>query len=269
MFPQKVKYLAWAALHQFAGDSCPSCQSVAKKNPVKRKYVVTALLECPDCGLRYRVPKMSEQQSNRFYQEDYAQGFTTDMPSVDELRQMKAKRFAFTEKDYSVYLKILREAGVGRASSVLDFGCSWGYGTWQLAAAGYEVLGYEVSKPRADYAARNLGCEILSDPAMVTVGCLFSAHVIEHLPNPCSLWELAAKVVLPGGKVVLFTPDGDDTENPDYHHHWGLVHPCLLTTRWMDWAAHRFGFRGSRCVAVPGELAYVAEKLPLVESLSP
>jgi 2-polyprenyl-3-methyl-5-hydroxy-6-metoxy-1,4-benzoquinol methylase len=158
----------------------------------------------------------------------------------------------------------MREAGVGRSSSVLDFGCSWGYGAWQLAArAGYDVYAYEVSKPRAEYAAQQLECRMLSDPGEVTVACLFSAHVIEHLPNPSSLWRLASKIVSPRGKVVLFTPDGDDTDNPNYHQLWGLVHPCLLTTRWMDWSAHKFGFRGSRYPSSKGELAYVAEKLSL------
>jgi cyclopropane fatty-acyl-phospholipid synthase-like methyltransferase len=207
---------------------------------------------------------MSEQQSNRFYQEAYVQGFTTDMPAADELCQLKEKRFAGTERDYSTYLRIMREAGVGRSSSVLDFGCSWGYGAWQLAArAGYDVYAYEVSKPRAEYAAQQLECRMLSDPGEVTVACLFSAHVIEHLPNPSSLWRLASKIVSPRGKVVLFTPDGDDTDNPNYHQLWGLVHPCLLTTRWMDWSAHKFGFRGSRYPSSKGELAYVAEKLSL------
>ena len=262
MIPEKVKYLAWAALHQFAEDSCPSCQSVNRKLRIKRKYIVTSLLECPDCGLRYRVPKMSEQQSNHFYQKAYAQGFTTDMPTADELSQLKERRFAGTERDYSTYLRILREAGVRQSSSVLDFGCSWGYGAWQLAATGYEVYAYEVSKPRAEYAARELECRMLPDPCEVTVACLFSAHVIEHLPNPGCLWRLASKIVIPGGKVVLFTPDGDEIDNPNYHQLWGLVHPCLLTVHWMDWAAHKFGFRGSRYLSSHGELAYVAEKLP-------
>jgi hypothetical protein len=103
---------------------------------------------------------------------------------------------------------------------------------------------------------------MIPDLSEVTgVACLFSAHVIEHLPNPCTLWRLASKILSPGGKMVLFTPDGDGTGNPNYHQLWGLVHPCLLTTRWMDWAAHSYGFRGSRCLSEhPSELAYVATK---------
>jgi cyclopropane fatty-acyl-phospholipid synthase-like methyltransferase len=263
MIPQKVKYLAWAALHQFGEDSCPSCQSVGKKLPIKRKYAVTVLLECPDCGLRYRFPKMSEQESNRFYQADYAQGFTTDMPSADELWRLKETRFAGTEKDYSAYLGLMNEAGISPGCSVLDFGCSWGYGTWQLMEAGYDVCAYEISKPRADYAARHLGCKMVSNPSEARVSCLFSADVIEHLPDPSSLWRLAEKVVEPNGRVVLFTSDGDGHDNPNYHQLWGLPHPCLPTTRWMDWASHQFGFVGERRRSVfHGELAYVATKLP-------
>jgi 2-polyprenyl-3-methyl-5-hydroxy-6-metoxy-1,4-benzoquinol methylase len=213
MIMEKVKYLTWAAFHQFTEKSCPSCQSVRPKIPIRRKYVVTVLLECPECGLRYRIPKMSEHQCDRFYQEHYAQGFTTDMPSAERLRQLKESGFAGTEKDYSPYLRVMSEAGIGHASSVLDFGCSWGYGTWQLSKAGYDVCGYEVGKRRADYASQFLECRMLSDPSEVKVDCLFSAHVIEHLPNPCSLWSLAAKIVARGGNVVVFTPDGDGVDN--------------------------------------------------------
>jgi hypothetical protein len=116
---QKLTYLAWAALHQFGERSCPSGQSAHKKISLKRKYVVTTLLECPDCGLRYRIPKMSEEQSNLFYQEDYAQVFTTDMPPLSDLRRLKEVGFKGTEKDYTACLSIMRKAGVSPSSSIL------------------------------------------------------------------------------------------------------------------------------------------------------
>lgn len=256
---QKFHYLLWSTTRLWSDTSCPSCGCNMQVSTLKRKWLVTRLIECSACGLRYRVPKLSQEQSDKFYQNDYSQGLTTEMPSVTELEQLKAANFKNTEKDYSKYLRTLSAAKIPVGATILDFGCSWGYGSWQLVRAGYRVFSYEISKPRADYAKKYMGCRLLQNPAGQVVDCLFSAHVIEHLPDPCSLWRLAKTVVRPGGKVVLFTPDGDAVRHPQYHKWWGLAHPCLITTRWMDWAATRAGFE-RQFVEADGEMTYVAQR---------
>jgi SAM-dependent methyltransferase len=250
---QKVAYFFWAAAHQFGDSSCPACGR-EPKSTVKRKYAVTKLVEC-ECGLRYRLPKMSADQSNHFYQSDYSQGFTTDCPSHDELERLKANRFADTEKDYSSYIEVLQYVGITAPQTILDFGCSWGYGSWQLSQAGYSVHSYEVSKPRAEFARKKLGCHILesAENPPEKVDCLFSAHVIEHLPNPAYVWELAKKVLKTSGKIVTFMPNGDATENPAYHKGWGLVHPTLLTRKALISMARSHGFEG-RAYSSPYDL---------------
>jgi cyclopropane fatty-acyl-phospholipid synthase-like methyltransferase len=44
---------------------------------------------------------------------------------------------------------------------VLDFGASWGYVSYQLAAAGYDVYSYELSKVRGGYAKKHLGVRMI------------------------------------------------------------------------------------------------------------
>jgi SAM-dependent methyltransferase len=245
-FSQKLRYLIWAAL-QFGDNSCPVCQSKANRI-VRRKYLFTALLECRQCGLRYRIPKMSSSDSDRFYQSHYSQGFTTELPDDQELKQLTENRFVGTEKDYQVYVAVLRACGLAPGSSILDFGCSWGYGSWQLKQAGYTVYSYEVSRPRAEYARQKLDCQILSRPEGVPqrVDCLFSAHVIEHLANPGHIFEVAQAVLKPSGKIVAFMPNGDPdaSGNPNYHRLWGLVHPNLLTSKALSRIANRAAFQG-------------------------
>ena len=69
---------------------------------------MTALRECATCGLRYRTPKESGDHAAQFYQNRYQAGFTTDLPNSEELRDLIAKGFRGTEKDYAVYVKVLR-----------------------------------------------------------------------------------------------------------------------------------------------------------------
>src|SRR5205807_2594130 len=125
--------------------------------------------------------------------------------------------FAGTEKDYSTYIAVLRAVPLGPGSVIFDFGCSWGYGSWQLRHAGFKVYSSEVSRPRARYAVEQLQCE-LYDPQQLRekVDCFFAAHVIEHLPNPRDLWEIARGVLKPSGKVVLFLPNGEPSR--ERHH---------------------------------------------------
>jgi hypothetical protein len=112
-----------------------------------------------------------------------------------------------------------------------------------------------VSKPRAEFARKELGCHILesAENPPEKVDCLFSAHVIEHLPNPAYVWELAEKVLKTSGKIVTFMPNGDARERPTYHKLWGLVHPTLLTRKALVSMARSHGFDG-RAYSSPYDL---------------
>jgi len=245
----KLAYFAWAVRRAGTRNSpCPSCSSRAVRR-LRRKYLVTSLWECQRCFIRFRIPRETPEDASRFYQQQYRAGFTTDCPDDEELARLLATRFQGTEKDYSDYLQVLDAAGVRRGNIVLDFGSSWGYGSWQLQQAGFEVYSYEISQARADYAARKLGCRIICSFKEIPdrVQCFFSAHVIEHLPDPNVMWRAVSRAMGREGTVVVFTPNG----NPDletaygsrrYHRLWGKVHPMLITPQSLREMANRHGF---------------------------
>jgi hypothetical protein len=257
----KLSYLRWAGAHiAFANKSCPACGE-ANTALVRRKYLVTALYRCPSCEVMFRVPKPSPEKEAKFYQNDYQQGFTTDCPAPDELTRMMDCRFAGTAKDYSTYISVLLAMGLGPGSSIFDFGCSWGYGSWQLSQAGYRVHAWELSVPRARYAAEKLQCQ-LSPPEKLPekMDCFFSAHVVEHLTNPRLLWQIARDVLKPGGTIVTFLPNGDpsiEQINPNFHKLWGQVHPLLLSPLALKRMGEFHGF-STRCFSSPYNLQEIA-----------
>jgi 2-polyprenyl-3-methyl-5-hydroxy-6-metoxy-1,4-benzoquinol methylase len=222
-------------LSEFQCTNCGSNQYVT----VDRKYLFTSLRRCVTCRLMYRVPTDDLAANFRFYQHEYRQGFTTELPSNDSLEQLLTTKFEGTEKCYRYYIAILRQLGAYNAN-LFDYGCSWGYGSWQLVEAGYKVIGYEVSRPRARYAQEKLGVECISQISKETFqnGLLhsfdffFSAHVLEHVPNPSHVVELARLALKPGGMFIAFTPNGStgfrQAEPRAWHLSWGQVHPCLL-----------------------------------------
>lgn len=220
-------------------------------------------MECPSCALRFRVPKDDVASAAAFYEHHYDEGFTTAMPSDAQLRQLLSTRFAGHEKDYRLYVAVLEACGIRTPATVLDFGASWGYGSWQLRSAGYEVLGYEVARTRARFATERLGVVMIDDASRPPepVDCFFSAHVMEHLADPNVLWRTARSALRRGGVLVAFVPNGNpDVEHADrnrYHRLWGQVHPLLITPRHLVSMATRYGF-AARVYSSPYPLTLIA-----------
>ncbi len=234
----RLSYLASSALEAIRGRgrACPSC-GCTESSVAARKYVVTALRRCRACELLFRAPTTDAGESGRFYQRAYAQGFTTAMPAPAELEALTASGFRGTEKDYSTNVAVLQALGCGAGARVFDYGCSWGYGSWQLMRAGYSVSAFEISVPRADYARSRLGIDVHAtlDAVRGPFDVFFSSHVLEHLPSVAEAIRLAKRLVRPGGWFVAHTPNGSEAYrvvNPrGWMGSWGLVHPNLLDDR--------------------------------------
>jgi 2-polyprenyl-3-methyl-5-hydroxy-6-metoxy-1,4-benzoquinol methylase len=194
----------------------------------------TALRRCHNCALQFRTPTTSEKESYSFYQDEYAQGFTTEMPSAEELEMLKQKQFKGTDRDYSRALHILSALGCRPGMRLLDYGCSWGYGSWQFAQAGYEVLGFEISAPRCEYARKHLDIDAHTEQEKLegSFDIFFASHVLEHVPSPLRVIEFAASIVRPGGWIVILAPNGSGDfrakKAKDWDHLWGRVHPNFL-----------------------------------------
>lgn len=262
-----AKYLAWAAARSIVVDRCcPACASPDTRL-LTRKHGVTALYRCNVCSLMFRVPKGSPEQDDRFYEANYEQGSTTELPDDTRLDELKKTSFRDIGKDYAGYIAVLRSIGVGPGSLVYDYGSSWGYGSWQFRESGYRVYSYDVATTRARFSEQKLGCHVLPEASAVPerVDCMFASHVIEHLANPNLLWTIALSVLQPNGVVVLVMPNGEplwaSVDRKRYHRQWGRVHPLLLSAASLSWMAARYGFNGQSYTS-PYELNRIAADLP-------
>lgn len=212
---------------------CPNCDTYSRK-VVDRKWIVTTLRRCPKCCLLYRAPTTSAKQQSAFYQKQYSQGFTTDLPSEDELKNLIQKGFVGTERDYSRYLELFSGLNIKQGSLILEYGCSWGYGAWQLKKAGFEVTAFEISRPRCEFAREKLGVNAVSNMSEIQglFDVTFSAHVLEHVDNVKASLDTQMTLLRPGGWLVGITPNGSlsyrEKNFTNFHRLWGLVHPQLL-----------------------------------------
>ena len=240
---QKGKYLLTClrktAIHE--GFSCPSCGH-AESTVVSRKYLVTALRRCKQCQLLFRTPTTTAKENASFYQQEYTQGFTTDCPSDELLSKYLEKGFTGGEKDYSDYISIICAAGGVSGNRLFDFGCSWGYGSWQLMQHGFEVESFEISTPRANFARSKLGVRVHSSLSEVSgpFDIFFSSHVLEHVPSVKKSIEFGMSILKPEGLFVAFTPNGSSEfrikESEAWNQLWGLVHPNFLDDKYYQTA---------------------------------
>ncbi len=274
---QKFDYLVRSATH--FGDStrwrCPNCSSTVGKE-LDRKFFITRLIRCSDCQLQYRAPTDSEQFNKTFYNYFYKQGTTTKMPDLEELERLRASQFEGTEQAYSRFIAMLKREGVVPGMRVFDFGCSWGYGSYQFLQAGYEVDSYEIAVDRRNFGIKKLGVRHIDEPFAIVEGhplfqsydCFFSAHVLEHVPAPSRIFELAWKCLKAGGTFVAVAPNGSAAFRrhnlAGWRHMWGGVHPNFL-----DDAFYNIHFsKSKRHFASPSggdpfsdyELGFVAKK---------
>jgi len=245
----KIAYLRKSAALQFTRSrfNCPNCGSV-KSSIVEWKYLITQLRRCENCKLMFRTPIDDPSDNQSFYENEYAQGFTTDVPSDVDLASLIQTNFTFTEKDYSYYISVLRQIGLGAGAKVFDYGCSWGYGSYQMAKAEFEVISFEVAPSRRRYAREKLGVNTVAsmDEAVNRYAgqfdCFFSSHVIEHVPSPTQTFRCALQLLKLNGLFVSFTPNGCleyKAKSPEWSKLWGEVHPNFIDGIFLDHNFHR------------------------------
>lgn len=245
----KLAYLQRSVTRQFVPRyfKCPNCGGQTS-DLVRRKYLVTQLRRCGDCRMLFRTPTDDPAMNADFYEHDYVQGFTTDTPSDAGLNELLQTNFVGTEKDYAYYIGVLSQLGLKAGDRIFDFGCSWGYGSYQLRKAGFDVTSFEVARSRKRYAVEKLGVHVVDDMKQASADlagqfdCFFSSHVLEHVPSPGEAFDQAMRLLKRGGLFVSFTPNGSDSfrnTSKDWNKLWGEVHPNFLDDKFLDWTFRR------------------------------
>ena len=245
----RIKYFVSSLIKNFntSYKNCTYCGSQTYKVIVK-KFFVTKLVRCNNCKFMFRIPTTNVKENNKYYQDEYSGGgqdliedknnFTINVP--DEFKETNPKLINFknTDKDYSKYILILskiKKKVSHEKLKLFDYGCSWGYGSYQLNQAGYDVTSYEISKSRSNFASNKFGIKTISNLNNVegeTFDFFFSAHVLEHLPEPKKSLDFALSIIKKNNYLVIFTPNGSfERKKKDFYRWnkaWGLIHPNLI-----------------------------------------
>ena len=147
--------------------------------------------------------------------------------------------------------------GLPPASKVLEIGSGLGYMTYALRKAGFDASGMDISRVAVEGATARFGPFYqeadLQDWSIRYPGAydlVLMAELIEHVPDPASMLQMAAKLLKPGGRLVITTPNKSnfpnwvlwETEAPPIHLWWFSENSMLVLAGQAGLEAHFIDF---------------------------
>jgi Methyltransferase domain len=141
--------------------------------------------------------------------------------------------------------QLTRELRGKDAVRLLDFGCGWGEFLEACQHFGFDCIGVDRSTGRRSRAV------VTIEPSLTNVKGPFHAltlfETLEHLDDPAGMLRILNPLVVPGGVLVLETPDCAGVQSIASHRDYLLVHPLEhingFTHQSLIAIAERCGFK--------------------------
>lgn len=244
---------------------CPYCSSYLYSF-IQRKKLLIQVRKCRACGLIYRWPIDDLGKSYNFYKYGYKEHKIT-LPSLETLEMLLQKKFKCTEWDKTHRIDFMRHL-IECRGKLLDFGCSWGYSTYQYMSMGFDVWGLDISRKRVEFGRINLGLNLCSgweELENTYFDVIIADHTLEHLYNfreTLEEFKMHSKV---GSKLIIFVPNGNcsNGRRQDLRPLIGEAHTMVFTMEWFlkNLPRHHFHprFFTSSGEAIPSE-KYLVDK---------
>lgn len=186
---------------------CPLCKSIAvlKNSRDSYKYYL-----CKMCDTLFLYPKPSKKRLDTYYKKSFV--YTAGETNEEQIRRRSR-----------IILKKLMSLNP-RGSKLLDIGSGYGYFLDEARKIGLDVEGIEPNNALASNSinlpAGEAG-QLIESLHNVTFEQFFEKnrkykydfitliHVIEHVPNPKKMIQMACQLLAPGGLLYVETPNLD------------------------------------------------------------
>ncbi len=114
---------------------------------------------------------------------------------------------------------------------ILEIGCGNGNILTQLAALGWEAWGVDLDSRAVEEArkhgATDVRAGVLEDQHYPPdhFDAIASVHALEHIPDPLALFEECARILRPGGHLVVSTPNWNCLTHSEFGTYWRGLEP--------------------------------------------
>jgi 2-polyprenyl-3-methyl-5-hydroxy-6-metoxy-1,4-benzoquinol methylase len=153
------------------------------------------------------------------------------------------------------------------APGVLDIGCATGALLETLREKGWRTKGVEISTPQADYARMKRNLDVSSLPLeenhfpAESFQAVLASHLIEHLNDPASLVREVYRILAPGGRFFVTTPNIAGFQARFFGPRWRSAifdHLYLFSKKTLNRMLEQTGFRTGKIVTWGGLAAGTA-----------
>lgn len=175
-------------------------------------------VRCVCCGLVYIRIRPTEDQIVRYYPENsyYTYQASEEVPSRSEYEWL-ARRLTTL---------------LGTPGSFIDIGCGDGSFLAAMQRNGWSGVGTEVHAPTAQ-RLRDMGYTILSGKLRTlnlpshSFNLVSMLEVLEHIHNPLETLQEARRLLTPGGRLFITTPNIESLEFRLYGGRWVAMEPPI------------------------------------------
>jgi SAM-dependent methyltransferase len=264
---------------------CPLCahgvERILADHPAYAAPGRFDIYDCGGCDTRFAWPMAT---SAALYEQIYR--VAARLPGYDRYERLRValpgsdRPLDLLASSEDVYWGV-REAlkpllASGRRPKVLEIGSGMGYLTYALHRAGCDVVGIDQSVEAVGQAMATFGplyrvapAESLAEAGLGVFDAVISTEVIEHLQDPAGFVRNAAALLLPGGRLILTTPNRElyprdlawHTDPAPVHLWWfsktslrRIAWSCELQPTFIDFSAFRGRRRGTAVASKPQSL---------------
>ncbi len=204
-------------------NTCPWCGTASDKLYLKLKdYFLSQekfeIMECPQCGLLFTVPRPSPQQIGKYYKSD-------EYYSHQQNKNGFIPRIYENVKTINLKNKVSMAIGGLPHGKLLDIGCGVGDFLVQVKKQGWEIAGIEPSDDAKLIAKDRLGFTPLTPSESVNLqnhsfDVITLWHVLEHIDDLEFQTSEIYRLLKPCGRLIIALPNYQSFDCQYYKDKW-------------------------------------------------
>jgi SAM-dependent methyltransferase len=167
-------------------------------------------------------PQPERDEIHKRYREGHGEEYLA-YELANEKSFLRLQELALADAGFDALEKELFAAGIPK---ILDIGCATGALAEKLRNRGWDARGLELSPPQAEYARRVRNINVRGLPLEESCflegefQAVLASHLIEHLNDPGAFVREVYRVLAPGGRFLVTTPNIAGFQARLFHGQW-------------------------------------------------